>query len=377
MKRYAHIVGWGKCVPQNVMTNEDLSQMVDTSDEWIHSRTGIRERRIASERETTASMSIDAAREALRVADADPAKIDLVIVGTVTPEHHFPSTACLVQDALGARQAAAFDLSAGCSGFVYALGIASHAIEAGAYQLALVIGAETLSRIVDWTDRRTCVLFGDGAGAVLLQASEHPGGVLSSVLGADGSGGELLMLPGGGSRFPPSPESVTNGLHYLHMDGRRVYRFASRIMARATRQALEKASLSLQDLSLLIPHQANKRIIDSAMRGLKLEENQVFVNLDRYGNTSSASIPIALCEAAEAGQVKQDDTLVLVGFGAGLTWAAVTVKWSVPLPVATPPRWRVIARWTRYRWTALRRRVLKAFWWLVERLPSLKPKRET
>jgi 3-oxoacyl-[acyl-carrier-protein] synthase-3 len=374
MKRYAHIVGWGKCVPQNVMTNEDLSQMVDTSDEWIHSRTGIRERRIASERETTASMSIAAAREALRVADADPAKIDLVIVGTVTPEHLFPSTACLVQDALGARQAAAFDLSAGCSGFMYALGIASHAIEAGAYQLALVIGAETLSRIVDWTDRRTCVLFGDGAGAVLLQASEHPGGVLSSVLGADGSGGELLMLPGGGSRFPPSPESVTNGLHYLHMDGRRVYRFASRIMARATRQALEKASLSLQDLSLLIPHQANKRIIDSAMRGLKLEENQVFVNLDRYGNTSSASIPIALCEAAEAGQVKQHDTLVLVGFGAGLTWAAATVKWSVPLPVVAPPRWRVIARWTHYRWTALRRRILKAFWWLVERLLSLKPK---
>lgn len=376
MKRYAHIVGWGKCVPQNVMTNEDLSQMVDTSDEWIHSRTGIRERRIASERETTASMSIAAAREALRVADADPAKIDLVIVGTVTPEHLFPSTACLVQDALGARQAAAFDLSAGCSGFMYALGIASHAIEAGAYQLALVIGAETLSRIVDWTDRRTCVLFGDGAGAVLLQASEHPGGVLSSVLGADGSGGELLMLPGGGSRFPPSPESVTNGLHYLHMDGRRVYRFASRIMARATRQALEKASLSLQDLSLLIPHQANKRIIDSAMRGLKLEEKQVFVNLDRYGNTSSASIPIALCEAAEAGQVKQNDTLVLVGFGAGLTWAAATIKWSVPLPVVAPPRWRVIARWTHYRWTALRRRILKAFWWLVERLLSLKPKRK-
>jgi len=376
VKRYAHIVGWGKYAPKKVLTNDELSQVVDTSDEWIRTRTGICERRIASEQETTASMSIAAAREALRVADADPARIDLIIVGTITPEHLFPSTACLVQDALGARQAAAFDLSAGCSGFVYGLGIASHAIEAGAYKLALVIGAETLSRVIDWTDRRTCVLFGDGAGAVLLQASEHPGGVLSSVLGADGSGGDLLILPGGGSRFPPTLESVTNGLHYLHMDGRRVYRFATKIMARATHQALAKASLSSQDLALLIPHQANQRIIDSAARALKLEKDQVFVNLDRYGNTSSASIPIALCEAVEAGQVKQGDALVLVGFGAGLTWAAAAVRWSVPLPVIAPPRWRVVTRWARYRWTAIRRRILNAFWWLVERLLSLRPERK-
>lgn len=375
MKRYAHIVGWGKYVPQKVLTNDDLSRMMDTSDDWIRTRTGIRERRIASEQETTASMSIAAAREALRVADADPAKIGLIIVGTTTPEHLFPSTACLVQDALDARQAAAFDLSAGCSGFVYALSIASHAIESGAYQLALVIGAETLSRIVDWTDRRTCVLFGDGAGAVLLQASEQPGGILSSVLGADGSGGGLLILPGGGSRFPPTPESVANGMHYLHMDGRRVYRFATKIMARATKQALEMAGLSPQDLSLLIPHQANQRIIDSAMRSLKLEDGQVFVNLDRYGNTSSASIPIALCEAVETGRVKRDDTLVLVAFGAGLTWAAATVRWSVPLPVVAPPRWRVAVRWARYRWAVVRRRALHALWWLVERLLSLGKKR--
>jgi len=375
MRRHTHIVGWGKYVPEKVVTNDDLSQMVDTSDEWIRTRTGIRERHIASDQETTASMSIAAAREALRVADADPAKIDLIIVGTITPEYFFPSTACLVQDALGARQAAAFDLSAGCTGFVYALSIASHAIEAGAYQLALVIGAETLSRIIDWTDRHTCILFGDGAGAVVLQASEHHGGVLSSTLGADGSGGELLMLPGGGSHFPPTLESVTNGLHYLHMDGRRVYRFATRIMARATRQALKKAGLSSEDLSLLIPHQANQRIIDSAMRGLKLEDGQVFVNLDRYGNTSSASVPIALCEAVEAGRVRRGDTLVLVGFGAGLTWAAAAVCWSVPLPVATPPRWRVAVRWTRYRWAAVRRRALSAFWWLIERLLFLRPKR--
>jgi len=373
MALYAHIVGWGKYAPAKVLTNDDLSRMVDTSDEWIQARTGIRERRIASEQETTASMSIAAAREALRVADADPAKVDLIIVGTVTPEHLFPSTACLVQDALGARQAAAFDLSAGCSSFVYALGMASHAIEAGAYELALVIGAETLSRIVDWTDRRTCVLFGDGAGAVVLRASKHPGGVLSSVLGADGSGGELLMLPGGGSRFPSTPESVLNGMHHLQMDGRRVYRFATKIMVRATRQALERANLSLQDLSLLIPHQANQRIIESAARGLKLEEGKVFVNLDRYGNTSSASIPMALCEAVEAGHVKRDDTLVLVGFGAGLTWAAATVRWSVPLPVAAPPRWRVAVRWARYRWAAIRRRALSALWWLIERLFSPRP----
>jgi 3-oxoacyl-[acyl-carrier-protein] synthase-3 len=371
MKRYAHIVGWGKYVPQKVLTNDDLSRMVDTSDEWIRTRTGIRERRIAAEHETTASMSIAAAQEALRVADADPTKIELIVVGTVTPDHFFPSTACLVQDALGARRAAAFDLSAGCSGFVYALGIASHAIESGAYQTALVIGAETLSRIVDWTDRHTCVLFGDGAGAVLLQANEHPGGVLSSVLGADGSGGELLMLPGGGSRFPPTPESVTNGLHYLHMDGRRVYRFATKIMARTTRQVLEKAGLSPEDLSLLIPHQANQRIIESATKGLRLADGKVFVNLDRYGNTSSASIAIALCEAVETGRVKRGDTLVLVSFGAGLTWAAATVHWSVPLPVAAPPRWRLAVRWARYRWSALRRRILRAFWWFIERLPSL------
>jgi 3-oxoacyl-[acyl-carrier-protein] synthase-3 len=376
MTWYAHIVGWGKYVPARVLTNDDLSRMVDTSDEWIRTRTGVRERHIASEQETTASMSIAAAREALRVADADPAKIDLIIVGTITPEYAFPATACLVQDALGARQAAAFDLSAGCSSFVYALGIASHAIEAGAYQMALIIGAETLSRIVDWTDRRTCVLFGDGAGAVVLQASKHPGGVLSSVLGADGSGGDLLILPGGGSRFPPTPESVINGMHYLHMDGRRVYRFAAKIMVRATQQALGRAGLSPQDLSLLIPHQANQRIIDSAAKGLKLEDSKVFVNLDRYGNTSSASIPIALCEAVEAGHVKRDDTLVLVGFGAGLTWAAATVRWSVPLPVIEPPRWRVVVRWARYRWAALRRRALNVLWWLIERLSSLRPKHE-
>lgn len=375
MKRYAHIVGWGKCVPQTVLTNEELSQRVETSDEWIRTRTGIRERRIAADGETTASMSIAAAREALRVADADPAKLDLIVVGTITPEYLFPSTACLVQDALGSRRAAAFDLSAGCSGFVYALSVAAHTIEAGAYQTALVIGAETLSRIIDWTDRRTCVLFGDGAGAVLLQASNHPGGVLSSVLGSDGSGGELLMMPGGGSRHPATPESLGNGLHYLRMDGRRVYRFATRIMARATEEALEKTGLTPQDVSLLLPHQANQRIIDSAARGLKLNDDQVFVNLDRYGNTSSASIPIALCEAVESGRVKRDDTLVLVGFGAGLTWAAAAVRWSVPLPVSEPPRWRKLVRWTRYRWAAVRRRWLRLFWRLIEHLTSLRSRR--
>ena len=374
MKRYAHILGWGKYVPEKILTNNDLAQIVDTSDEWIRTRTGIHERRIAADGESTASMSIAAAREALRVADADPAQLDLIIVGTITPEHLFPSTACLVQDALDARHAAAFDLSAGCTGFVYALGMASRAIESGAHDLVLVIGAETLSRIIDWNDRRTCVLFGDGAGAVLLQASEHPGGVLSSVLGADGSGAELLMQPAGGSRFPSTPESVTNGMHYLHMDGRRVYRFATKIMARATRQALEEAGLSSQDLSLLIPHQANQRILNSAAKSLRLDDDQVFINLDRYGNTSSASIPIALCEAVEANRVKRDDTLVLVGFGAGLTWAAVTVRWSAPLPTVKPPRWRKAIRWARYRWTPIRRRILNALWWTIEHLFPLHQK---
>ena len=354
MARYAQIVGWGMYVPSEILTNDDLASMVDTSDDWIQARTGIIGRRIAAPKETTATMSIRAARDALRVANANPARLDLIIVATATPDYPFPATACLVQDALGAAKAGAFDLSAGCTGFVYALAVGSQMIISGAYDQVLVIGAETLSRIVNWADRDTCVLFGDGAGAVLLQASAVPGGVLSAVLGADGSGGDLLMLPAGGSRHPASAETVAQGLHYVQMNGREIFRFATRVTAKAARQALAEADVNLEDISLFISHQANGRIIQSAAKSLKLPPEKVFVNLDRYGNTSSASVPIALSEAIEQGRVKRDDHLVMVGFGAGLTWAAVVVKWGVPLPVPRPPRWTVAWRLARYHWATVR-----------------------
>ena len=353
MARYAQIVGWGMYAPSEILTNDDLASMVDTSDDWIRARTGIVERRIAAPKETTATMAIRAARAALQVANANPANLDLIIVATATPDYSFPATACLVQDALGAIRAGAFDLSAGCTSFVYALAVGSQMIISGAYDQVLVIGAETLSRIINWTDRDTCVLFGDGAGAVLLQASAVPGGVLSAVLGADGSGGNLLMLPAGGSRHPASAETVAQGLHYIQMNGREVFRFATRVTATAAKQALAAANVDLEDISLLISHQANGRIIQSASKSLKLPPEKVFVNLDHYGNTSSASVPIALCEAIEQGRVKRDDHLVIVGFGAGLTWAAVVIKWGVPLPVPRPSRWRITWRLARYRWAAI------------------------
>jgi 3-oxoacyl-[acyl-carrier-protein] synthase-3 len=371
LARYAQIVGWGMYVPSEILTNDDLASMVDTSDDWIQARTGIVERRIAPPKETTATMAIRAAQAALRVAKANPARLDLIIVATATPDYPFPATACLVQDALGATRAGAFDLSAGCTGFVYALAVGSQMIISGAYDQVLVIGAETLSRIINWTDRNTCVLFGDGAGAVLLQASDVSGGVLSAVLGADGSGGDLLMLPAGGSRQPASAETVAQGLHYIHMNGPEVFRFATRVTARAARQALAEADVNLEDVSLFISHQANGRIIQSAAKSLKLPPEKVFVNLDRYGNTSSASVPIALCEAIEQGRVKRDDHLVMVGFGAGLTWAAVVVRWGVPLPVPRPSRWRVAGRLARYRWAAVRSYLRRLGWKILSAVMKL------
>lgn len=364
MTRRAHICGLGKAVPQRVLTNDDLAQMVDTSDEWIRTRTGIGERRIASDGETTFSLSLQAARQALDVAGLRPSQLDLIIVATVTPDYAFPATACLVQDGLGATRAAAFDLSAGCTGFVYGLSVAADLISAGAYESALVIGAETLSRITDWNDRATCVLFGDGAGAVVLRANEADGGVLSTFLGSDGSGGDLLKLPGGGSREPASHRTVAEGLHYLTMRGREVFRFAVRTMPAATRQVLEQAGLDLSDLSLVIPHQANQRIIEASARSLKLPPEIVFSNLERYGNTSAASIPIALCEAVEQGRIQRDDLVVCVGFGAGLTWGAAAIRWSVPLPPALPSSWERIWQESRYRYAALRSVVRRFLRWL-------------
>ena len=341
-------------VPDRVLTNVELTTMVDTSEEWILQRTGIAERRIAGEGETTSTLSLQAARNALEVADLDPVRLDLIIVATVTPDYAFPSTACLVQDALGAKAAAAFDLSAGCSGFVYGMALAADLIAAGRYGCALVVGAETLSRVTDYTDRGTCILFGDGAGAVVLKASDTPGGVLSSQLGADGSGGELLILPGGGSVHPATSETVTRRLHFIQMQGRQVFRFATRVMAEAAKKVLDQAELQVEDVALFVPHQANDRILQAAARGLGVSEDRMFSNLARYGNTSSASIPIALCEAIDQGKVKRDDLVVCVGFGAGLTWAAAAVRWTMPLPVPAPSRTMTVRRSLRYRWSRLR-----------------------
>ncbi|MGQ9840511.1 MAG: beta-ketoacyl-ACP synthase III [Anaerolineae bacterium] len=354
--RYAQIIGWGTCVPEKVLTNEDLARVVDTTDEWIVSRTGIKTRHVvASERETTASMAIRAAREALMIADLPPSQLDLIIVATVTPEYMFPSTASLVQDALGASSAGAFDLSAGCSGFIYALSMAASAVRSGTADHVLVIGAETLSRITDWTDRNTCVLFGDGAGAVVVSVHGERCGVLATELGSDGSGGQLLMLPAGGSRAPASHETVSAGGHFIKMNGREVFRFATTVLPKATEAVLRKAGWQLADVALIIPHQANTRIIESAAKRLNLPMERFFINLERYGNTSAASIPIALAEAIGAGKVKPGDKLVLVAFGAGLTWAAAALEWGVPIPARPQP---------------LPKRLLAGFWYALAGIRS-------
>jgi len=362
MPRYAHIIGWGMYAPPNIVTNDDLAKKMDTTDAWIRERTGIAQRHVASEKESTAAMAIYAARAAIERANINPMEIDLVIVATVTPEYPFPATACLVQSAIGAERAGAFDLEAGCSGFVYGLAMAAGMIRGEMHNTILVIGVETLSRIVDWNDRATAVLFGDGAGAAILRASEKPGGVVASVLGADGSGGELLILPAGGARHPAGPETVLSKMHYVRMNGREVYRFATRVMAEAAQIVVKRAGWSLEQIDLFIPHQANARIIESAAKALKLASDKVFVNLQNYGNTSAASIPIALCEAVDAGKVKPGDRLVLVGFGAGLTWAACAIQWTaekpgaIPLPRAATSRLRyILAGLKALGWRVLRR----------------------
>jgi 3-oxoacyl-[acyl-carrier-protein] synthase-3 len=330
--RHAQIAGWGKALPQRVLTNHELESMVDTTDEWIRSRTGISERRIAGPKESTLTLAAKAARDAIEVADVAPSKIDLVIVSTFTPEFGgMPSTASLVQDAIGADNAGAFDLNAACSGFVYGLAVGQALIASGLHETVLVVGAETLSRIVDWKDRATCVLFGDGAGAVLLQAGARRGGVLSCVLGSDGSGGELLCVPGGGSRTPATLETVSAAEHFIKMNGKEVYKFAVGALPRSIRQAVGQAGLQLSDVDLFIPHQANIRIIASAAEALGVPMSKVFTNVERYGNTSAASIPIALCEAIEAGLVEEGTKVVLAGFGGGLSWGAAVVEWAAPV----------------------------------------------
>ncbi len=329
---FAHITGWGMSVPEPVLTNDDLSKMVDTNDQWIRERTGIRERHIARENQFPSTLGAEAALKALEVANVQPTDLDLIICATSSPEHIFPATACLIQDLIGADKAGAFDLSAACSGFIYALNMAAQSIRSGSIKTALVIGTETLSRFVNWKDRNTCILFGDGAGAFVLQASEQPGGVFSAVMRSDGSGGDLLSIPAGGSRHPATEAAIHAGSHYIHMDGREVFRFATRVMASSTKEALDAAGWTIDQIQHIVPHQANIRIIEAAARGLKLPMDKFVVNLERYGNTSTASIPIATVEAATSGRIKPGDKLVMVGFGGGLTWGALTAEWTGPLP---------------------------------------------
>jgi 3-oxoacyl-[acyl-carrier-protein] synthase-3 len=358
-RRRAEIIGWGMYAPERVVTNDDLAALMDTTDDWIRTRTGIERRHIAAEHQATAAMAIEAARAALAVADADPRDIDLVIVGTMTPDTWMPSTACAVQNALGALHAGAVDLNAGCSGFVYALTMAHQAILSGEHELVLVVGADTMSRIVNQEDRATAVLFGDGAGAVLLRAGEGSAGVLATLLGSDGSGADLLAVPAGGSALPASAETVAQGLHYLSMDGRQVFRFAARIVPRAIEQVLERAGLTLDEVDWIIPHQANLRIIEAAAKRLQVEESRFCVNVNEYGNTSAASVPIALCEAVERGQIQPGQQLVLVGFGAGLTWAAAALRWGPSVQEAPAVFYRRWLRWLIYRWAELHTRWLR------------------
>ena len=327
---YAHIVGWGMAVPDRVLTNNDLAAIVETSDDWIQRMTGIRERRIAGEHESTATLGLKAAQNALEVANILPLEVDLIVVATSTPEHIFPSTASLIQDWLGATKAGAFDLSAACAGFVYALNMAAQSIRSGSIQTALVIGAETMSRVMDWQDRSTCILFGDGAGAIVLKASNVDGGIRSAVLRSDGSGWDLLTIPTVGSRDNSVPEAHADEIkmHKMYMNGREVFKFATRVIGESITQAAEMSGIGVEDLSLIVPHQANLRIIQAAARSLNVEDTIFVSNIDRYGNTSAASIPIALCEAIEDGRVKEGDNIAFCGFGGGLAWAAMIVTWT-------------------------------------------------
>ncbi|WP_090735561.1 beta-ketoacyl-ACP synthase III [Paenibacillus sp. Mc5Re-14] len=321
------VIGTGKYVPEKILTNKDLEEIVETSDEWIVSRTGIQERHIAAPEQATSDLAYEAAVKALESAGMTAQDLDLIIVATVTPDMAFPSTACILQDKLGAKGAAAFDLSAACSGFVYGLATATSFIKTGIYNNALIIGADCLSRITDYTDRNTCVLFGDGAGAVVIGEVPEGRGFQSFDLGAEGAGGTLLKLEAGGSRLPASANTLENKQHYIYMNGREVFKFAVRVMGTATVDVLEKAGMSKDDIDLFVPHQANIRIIQSAMQRLDLPEEKVVINVNKYANTSAASIPLALVEAAEEGRMKEGDRILMVGFGGGLTWGASVLIW--------------------------------------------------
>jgi 3-oxoacyl-[acyl-carrier-protein] synthase III len=324
----AHVTGWGRYAPAQVLTNRDLERMVDTSDEWIVSRTGIRERRVAAAHETTASMAAVASLRAIRTAGIDPDDVDLILLATLTPDYWMPSTAALVKEAIGNSKAAAMDIAAACSGFVYAFATAQAYIAGGLAKHVLVIGAELLTRFLDYTDRSTCILFGDGAGAVVLSASDEPGGALGIELTTAPQGAYMIWLPAGGAKSPPSAETIARGEHFIRMEGKETYRFATKTMATTALESVRKSGLDASDIDLFIPHQANIRIVEAVAKGLDLPMDKMYVNLDRYGNTSAASVPIALAEAVNEGRVKVGDRIVMVAFGAGFTSGAVTVQWT-------------------------------------------------
>jgi 3-oxoacyl-[acyl-carrier-protein] synthase-3 len=321
------LTGLGAYVPERVLTNADLERMVATSDEWIATRTGIRERRIAADGEAASDMALPAARQALAEAGVDPADLDLVVVATATPDMLFPATAAILADELGARKAAAYDLLAGCTGFIYATAQAYGALAGGLATRALVVGTEALSKITNWNDRATCILFGDGAGAAVLEPVAR-GGIIGFELGADGSGGPDLCVPAGGSRTPVTSEALAQELNFIHMHGQEVFRFATRVMVSSAEELLEECGAGIDDVDLYVPHQANKRIIDHAVKNLGLDPAKVIVNIDRYGNTSSASIPICLVEARDNGLLTDGTRVLMSAVGAGLTWGSIYVAWT-------------------------------------------------
>jgi 3-oxoacyl-[acyl-carrier-protein] synthase-3 len=325
--RTCSITGVGSYVPAEILTNADLEKMVDTSDEWITTRTGIKERRRAAKDEFTSDMAAKAAQSAMKMAGVTGDQIQLIIVATITPDMPFPATACLVQHKIGAKRAAAFDLEAACSGFIYGLEVAQQFIMSRTYDTVLVIGAEKLSSIVNWKDRNTCVLFGDGAGAAILQNRENSHGLLTAVMGADGGKADLLFMPGGGSRCPATTDSVAAKLHFLQMEGRETFKSAVQAMCSAAQEVLRRCELDISKIKCVIPHQANRRIIEVVGERLGATPEQIFVNLDKYGNTSAASVAIALDEAVSSGKIQRGDLILLVVFGAGLTWGAAVIEW--------------------------------------------------
>ena len=325
--RTCSITAVGSYVPERIMTNAELEKIVDTTDEWITTRTGIKERRLAAEGEFTSDMAAKAALRAMEKGGITAEQIDLIIVATITPDMLFPSTAALVQKNIGARNAAAFDIEAACSGFIYAMEIGQQFIMSRTYETVLVIGAERLSSIVNWKDRNTCVLFGDGAGAAILQHRPDAHGLLTACMGADGDKAMLLCMPGGGSRIPATTDSVEAGLHHLQMDGKETFKNAVGAMLNAAQEAMRRCEIDISQIKLVIPHQANRRIIDAVGERLGVKPDQIFVNLEKYGNTSAASVAIALDEAVEQGRLQRGDLALLVVFGAGLTWAAAVIEW--------------------------------------------------